>query len=247
MLLTNGCSFVWGDELLGYEKNKHHHLTFSHKLSRKMGIPYINLATCGSCNSKIFRDTLNELRSTKNKITHMVIIWSAWSREEVAEPNISEEKNRKIQRFQCMTQISPSRLSTLEPDLAKGLGAFYDVYDPVNTGILNGLSYMRHMEWICGLLDIKLIQGVFHIQSWDTIRTSMDPRKLEWKPWQDYVRNIIEELEDTSRLGMNREEDMYSMAVRLDDLKEHGHPGEKTHAEYAEILYKLFMDEENWS
>ena len=212
-----------------------------------MGIPYINLAVCGSCNDKIFRDTLNELRTNNNKITHMVIIWSAWSRDEIAEPNISDEKNRKIQRFECMTQISPSRLSTLEPDVAEGLGAFYDVYDPVNTGILNGLSYMRHMEWICELLDIKLIQGVFHPHSWDMILVSMDPRKLEWKPWQDYVRTVIEQLKDTSRIGLKRHEDMYSMAVRLDDLKPYNHPGERTHQEYAEMLYELFENEENWS
>src|SRR5210317_1927359 len=99
MLLTNGCSFVWGDELEGYTRNKHTKHTFSYKLSRHLDIPYENLACCGSGNSKIFRDTINYLRTSKNKITHMVILWSSWARDEIAEPNIGDEKLRKIQRW----------------------------------------------------------------------------------------------------------------------------------------------------
>ena len=57
MLVTNGCSFVWGDELDGFMEGEHNHLTFTHRLAEKLGIEYRNISSCGNCNTKIFRDT----------------------------------------------------------------------------------------------------------------------------------------------------------------------------------------------
>ena len=103
MLLTNGCSFVWGDELDGYDDSPptHEEYTFTYKLSEQLGIPYVNIAQCGSCNQKIFRDTTDYLRTCKELPTHIVILWSSWQREEVAENHpIGYESFRNIKRFQ---------------------------------------------------------------------------------------------------------------------------------------------------
>ena len=52
MLLTAGCSFVWGDELEGFDQDPPTHwgLTFTSIVARKLGIDYENRGVCGACN-----------------------------------------------------------------------------------------------------------------------------------------------------------------------------------------------------
>lgn len=247
MLLTNGCSFVWGDELEGYDKSppEHWHHTFTHKLAEKLGIPYINLGTCGACNQKIFRDTTDYLRTCKELPTHMVILWTAWQRGEVAENHPRDyEMYRNIKRYQCMTQISPSRLNNVKPELGEILDKYYDVFDSTRTGIIHTLNYMTHMQWLCDVLGIKLIQGVFHIRMWQQILNCMKPRyhtaEAPWTAWMDYVEDSLSSLKDTSRLGMGRYEDLYSLSLNNYTIKPHQHPDEDAHTAYADLLTHIF-------
>jgi hypothetical protein len=247
MLLTNGCSFVWGDELEGYDNDPPTHWghTFTHKLSELLGIPYVNIATCGACNQKIFRDTTDYLRKCDQLPTHIVILWSAFQREEVAENHPEGyELFRNIKRYQCMTQISPSRLNNVKPELEQLLDQYYDYYDVTRTGIIRTINYMTHMQWLCESLGIKLIQGVFHARMWETISQCMHPKyrttRSPWTEWMDYVGESIGELKDTSRVGMGRYVDFYSVALKEYTIKPHQHPDEDAHTAYADLLAHIF-------
>lgn len=72
-LYTNGCSFVWGDELKDRENE-----AFPFLLKKRLGCELINDAQCGSNNQQILRMTLS--RKFDN---HFVIIgWSSIYRYE---------------------------------------------------------------------------------------------------------------------------------------------------------------------
>lgn len=248
MLLTNGCSFVWGDELIGYDDSppSHHASTFTHHLSQYLGMPYINLATCGACNQKIFRDTIDYLKNPDNqKPTHIVILWSAWQRDELAENHPRGfEDEVKIQRWQCMTQWSPSRLHNLRETTQKPLDIYIDYADLNRTGIIRTISYMKTMELLCDVMGIKLIQGGFHIRMWENLLESTKPRyhktEAPWTEWINYVHNSLSELKDSSRVGLGTYVDLFSFAEDNHTIREHGHPDEDAHREYADLLSHIF-------
>jgi hypothetical protein len=247
VLLTNGCSFVWGDELDGYDNDppNHWHLTFTHHLAEKLNMPYVNLATCGACNQKIFRDTTDYLRKCDELPTHIVILWSAVQREEVAENHPKEyDEHRKIQRWQCMTQISPSRLNNVKPELSEVLDQYYDYYDVTRTGIIRTINYMTHMQWLCDTLGIKIVQGVFHRRMWSNIASKLnkryDTKDSGWYEWNAYIREALGSLRDECRVGMGKYIDLYSMAEEHYTIKPYAHPDEGAHEEYANLLHHIF-------
>ena len=205
----------------------------------------MNLATCGACNQKIFRDTVDYLRTCDELPTHIVILWSAWQREEVAENHPKEyDEQRKIQRWQCMTQISPSRLNNVKTELGEILDQYYDYYDVTRSGIIRTLNYMTHMQWLCDMLGIKIIQGVFHKRMWSNLVSKLHKRYdtdySGWRDWNDYVREQLDSLRDECRVGMGRYIDLYSLAQQNYTIKPFAHPDEDAHAEYAELLKHIF-------
>lgn len=247
MLLTNGCSFVWGDEIEGYDNDPPTHWkhTFTHKLSESLGMPYVNISTCGACNQKIFRDTTDYLRKCDELPTHIVILWSAWQRDEVAENHPEGyEIFRNIKRYQCMTQISPTRVNYVKSELSDVLDDYYKYYDSTRSGIIRTIHHMTHMQWLCDKLGIKLIQGTFHVRMWENLMTTMKPRyrktQAPWTEWMDYVQDSLDSLKDTSRIGLGCYEDFFSFAKKNHTIKPHGHPDEDAHTAYADLLHHIF-------
>ncbi len=243
MLVTNGCSFVWGDELEGFEDGNHTELTFTHQLAEKLGIEYRNISSCGNCNHKIFRDTVFELQRN-HEITHLVIIWSAWQRDEIAEshpPNYESEM--KIQRSQCMSQVSPSRLHYTHKKLRDVLDPYYDVVDIERNGIMHTLTYMHAMKLLCEAKGIKLIQGGFHERMWvnflDIFTKKMNKGK-NWGAFNKYVKERMESLPDHHRVGFGKYTDMFTLARTKYSIKPFGHPDENTHTEFAHLLDHIF-------
>jgi len=243
MLVTNGCSFVWGDELDGFEDNQHEHLGFPYLLSKHLDIPLTNLATCGACNQKIFRDTIDHL-SKHDDVTHMVIIWSAWQRHETAESHpTGYEEQMKIQRWQCMTQISPSRLSYLGERLSPILDRYYNVVESTRDGIISTVSYMDAMKVLCGAKGIKLRQGIFHERMWVNYIdcfTPINTRELNWGEYNDWIKRKVDSFPDHHRLGMGKYTDLFKLARTKYKIKPFGHPCEDTHHEYAELLHHIY-------
>ena len=244
MLLTNGCSFVWGDELKDYDAKPpaHWHLTFTHQLAEKLDCDYEILARCGSGNDKIFRDTIDYLMSDRPKPTHVVIMWSAWARQEVAEnhdPGVLATVHCEVS--QNMTQYSPVRTHYLMEDKVDAVKAFYDCID-TRTFIIQHLAYMKAIQLLCDQMNIKVVQGVFHKRNWENVLHYMKPghRDRHWGPWMDHVIQSLNTLRPECKVGMDNFVDMFTLAGRDFTIKEYGHPDEDTHAEFANLLHHIF-------
>lgn len=257
MLLTSGCSFVWGDELDGFDTDppSHHHLTFTHLLAEKMGVKYVNQGVCGSCNDRIFRDVIDYLHDpTKQNPTHMVIMWSAWQRTELVEEMPRErEIDIGVNRPLHHTQFSPQRVDVLAKGARKEiLKQYFDVAYDSKTDISHGISKMKSMEVICDALGIKLIQGVFHGRMYQNIlkvlRNSPSHPESDDRNIQEYVpdfvfwlKKSIMSLKNSSRVGLGKHKDLFTLADELNDHKEFMHPGERTQVVFADFLYKEFQ------
>lgn len=251
MLLTNGCSFVWGDELKGYDTNppSHYNLTFTHHLSKKLKTEYVNLATCGACNDKIFRDVIDYLLDpTKENPTHMVILWSAWQRDETAENRTAGwEDEVGIKRYQCMSQFSPARMHHIKPELETLLSPALEKMDVLRTKITHHVSFMKSMELLCDSMGIKLIQGSFHSRMRGNMMQAVHPRfhktDAPWTEWIDYTNDSIRSLKDTSRLGLGKFIDFYTFADKDFEIRPYGHPDEDAHKAWSQYLYDIFKKE----
>jgi hypothetical protein len=67
----------------------------------------------------------------------------------------------------------------------------------------------------------------------------------EYKEW---LVSSLGKLKTTSRIGMGKKgpiTDLYSLAAKNNDVKEFGHPGEKSNLEYANLLFETFTKIEN--
>jgi hypothetical protein len=259
MLLTAGCSFVWGDELEGFDNDPptHWEYTFTHLLAQKLGMDYVNLGLCGSCNDRIFRDVIDHLHDPeKENPTHMVILWSAWQRSEIVEEMPPERAaNIGLGRPLDHTQFSPLRIDVLNKGPRRELlREYYGNYYDSKTDISHGISKMKAMEVLCEGLGIKLIQGVFHGRNWQNIlkvltntpsRPDTDDRNIaEYVPeFANWLKRSVNSLKDTSRVGLGKHVDLHKIGVKLDDLKPYHHPGEKTQVVFADFLFDQFEKE----
>jgi hypothetical protein len=244
MLLTCGCSFVWGDELQGcYEDPPTHwRYTFTHHLAKFLKMDYVNLANCGNGNDKIFRDTIAYLTDpTRRQPTHMVILWSSWQRTEMAEPDDYYHSGRNIQRHDSMTQFSPERVHNILPRKWGAAHAWFNSSYDVRTDILRQLPLMIAMQEICDLRGIKLIQGAFHDRMMDNVVWAMqDTKHGDFETWKKRFGDLLGKLRDESRIGFGKYETLRSVSERLKDIKPHSHPGEDSHSEYAKLLFHMF-------
>lgn len=255
MLLTAGCSFVWGDELEGFDNDPptHQHLTFTHLLADKLGIDYVNRGVCGACNDKIFREVTDWLHNHPNELpTHMVVMWSAFQRAEVVE-YMPDERDVKIGRQNDVTQFSAVRTECIYDRRKRDvMDRWYEEAYDSRTDVMHTLSMMKALELLCEGLGIQLIQGFFHKRCWSNIMAILrnenlhsddDIRKADTSSMPDYQRwlkDAIKNLHVNSRIGAGRGKDLYTLAIEGDDLKPHGHPGEKTQVIFADMLYDRF-------
>ena len=256
MLLTAGCSFVWGDELEGFDQDPpvHWEHTFTHLLAKKLGVDYENRGVCGACNDKIFREVTDYIHSTSNTITHVVVMWSAWQRKEVVEymPN---NRDVKIGRQTDVTQFSQLRTETIyDKEWRRAYKYMFDEAYDSKTDIMHTLSKMKALELICESKGIQLIQGVFHNRNWSNIMSILSDRcpddasgkiqkkeqRIEAIPdYKKWLLDSIGSLKESSRLGMGRGVDLYTLGSSIKDIKEYGHPGEKTQILFADQLHEL--------
>ncbi len=257
MLLTAGCSFVWGDELEGFDQNPptHWDKTFTDILARKLDIEYENRGICGACNDKIFREVTDYLHSNPNTVTHMVVMWSAWQRKEIVE-YMPPDRDVKIGRQNDVTQFSQLRTECIY-DMNKRMTyehMFQNSYDS-KTDIMHTLTKMKALEIICEAAGIELIQGVFHSRNWSNIQAILTDRNPDdssnellskehsIKSIPDYKRWLVDSigsLKSSSRVGMGRGRDMFTICRSIDDMKEFGHPGERTQVIFADFLHEIF-------
>lgn len=264
MLLTAGCSFVWGDELDGYDNNPptHWEHTFTDILAKKMGIDYVNLGRCGAGNEQIFRLITDYLHDNPDQqITHMVVLWSAWQRKEWVEYQPSE-RDVKIARELNVTQFSSLRTQNIyTKKIREIVDDWYERCYDTRTDVMHTLTKMKTIELLCESRGIKLIQGSFHRRNWSNIMATLTDADVgegipvhpdmqidkvpEYKEW---LTESLKSLKTTSRVGMGKSgamKDLYTLGQQFGDIKEFGHPGEKTNLAYANLLFETFTKMEN--
>ena len=264
MLLTAGCSFVWGDELEGFDDNPPTHWkhTFTHILAEKMGIDYVNLGRCGAGNDQIFRKITDHLYDNPDQnITHMVVLWSAWQRKEWVEYQPPEREER-IGRELNVTQFSSLRTRSLyTKKIKRSFDDWYERCYDSRTDIMHTFSKMKSIEMLCESRGIKLIQGTFHKRNWSNIMAILsDAEVAEGVPvhpdmqidkvpeYKEWLVSSLGQLKSTSRVGMGKKSpvtDLYTLGVENNDIKEFGHPGERTNLKYANLLFEAFTKIEN--
>jgi|TARA_R110000737_G_scaffold54228_2_gene76370 hypothetical protein len=258
MLLTAGCSFVWGDELEGFTNTPptHWDLTFTAITARALGIDYANRGICGACNEKIFREVTDFLHTTTETVTHMVVMWSAWQRKEHVE-YMPPAKEHILGRQQNVTQFSSLRTNAIyTTQMRESMDNLYNTAYDSKTDIMHTITNMKALEIICKAKNIKLIQGVFHNRNWsnlmyvlnditplDATRKSYEGENLsindipEYKKW---LTDSLGSLKPNSRIGLGRGKDLYTIGEEIHDIKEFGHPGERSQEVFSEFLLETF-------
>ena len=245
-LLTCGCSFVWGDELPGCYDNPptHQKLTFTYHLAKKLGVKPLNIAACGNGNEKIFRDTIEAL-AKNDDITHVVVLWSAWQRNELAEGEHEldhKEYEMKVQRSDWMTQFSADRINWLASKRWGAMHQWYNICQTYKTDVIHGLAFMLALQDLGDAKGIKLVHGVFHERNLENIRMIYMTNRPEWQDYTTKISDMFGRLRKSSRVGLGVGDDLYSLSrEKIGDLKFNGHPGEESHSYYAELLHHLFQ------
>tara|TARA_R110000744_G_scaffold11071_4_gene33925 strand:- start:2669 stop:3031 length:363 start_codon:yes stop_codon:yes gene_type:complete len=115
---------------------------------------------------------------------------------------------------------------------------------------------MKALEIICEASGIKLIQGVFHNRNWSNLMSILNGRPPldatrdanedeifdindtpEYKKW---ITDSLESLKSTSRVGLGRGKDLFTIGLELQDIREFGHPGERSQEVFSEFLLETF-------
>mgnify|MGYP006079975423 CR=1 FL=1 len=258
MLLTAGCSFVWGDELEGFDQDppSHWDLTFTAITARALGIEYVNRGSCGACNEKIFREVTDFLHKTPDTVTHMVVMWSAWQRKEHVE-YMPAAQGSGMRRDEDVTQFSSLRTDVIHnKQMRESMDNLYNTAYDSKTDIMHTITNMKALEIICEAKNIKLVQGVFHHRNWsnlmcvlgdvlppDATRDTYEDENLSINDIPEYRRWLTESLgslKRASRVGLGRGEDLFSVSQILQDTKEFGHPGEESQEVFSKFLLRTF-------
>jgi len=268
MLLTNGCSFVWGDELEGYEDKPptHYPHTFTHQLANNLGVEYTNLAWCGNCNEKIFRDVITYL-TTKEKPSHLVILWSdPLRKEQLLE--VRDERLPQVPRQISMTQWHENRAEDLELSMSPTIARKWsrnEIYNKklsfdrvprvvdmavstFGTPLTHQLTMQATIQKLCDAMDIKVVQGTFHSLVRKQLNFCMERIKKhehncggQVVQWRNWVLDTLAFIRPECQLGLVDGETLWDKQGDR-PLKEHGHTDEQSHKEYAEYLTTVFED-----
>ena len=248
IILTNGDSFTYGDELEGSRavdgNDSHHHHTYTYKLSELLEKKYVNLAQNGSSNMKIYRTTLDFLENSTDDIDLVVVMWSNWGRFELCEANhLESDKKIHIPQESNMNQIIPSHKGQsfmlewgdrIDEKRFYILKSYAEKVLTMQTQILHGLSFMKQLQYICDMQDIPIIQGVIHGDMYLNVLNT-----LKSEGFDDYKKQVIHmlnSLRDECKMGLGSYTDIYYLSKNKYTLKPMGHADEDAHTEYAHLL-----------
>lgn len=276
MLLTSGCSVTYGAELneSDWFAEDHWPKTFTHKLAEKLGLDYTCIAKCGNSNYKIFRELTrwftqehvskagysNNDKVTPSNCTHMVVLWSAFHRDEIywdtkKPDDISQYKKICKEENDNMGLIQYSHNGVnidniLTEDQLNVLKNMWSTYKRGgHKGKLDLVVFMLNIQYLCELHGIKLLQGtmqndLFRNQCKALKKLSKHPNKIE-KDYHHQLKLMLNDLNPTSRIGFNRYHPIISdkfLGESHEKRLKYGHPNAEVHAEYAEYLYNIFQE-----
>lgn len=259
IILANGDSFTYGDELDGSRSpdgiDTHHHHTYVYKLSALLDRKYVNLGVNGASNMKIYRRTFDFLMSDNREIDLLVIMWSNFGRFEICEPyELKADKKVHIHREADMNQIIPNHhtssfsLKNFGPHLVdmdprfRILSQYVSKILTFETQIAHTLSYMTHIQFLCDKLDIPVIQGVIHGDMYKNILHTLRRKSEGFDDYKAYVTEKLRYLRPECKIGLGHYKDIYYMGAENNDLRPMGHSGEDTHTQFAEMLKDIIVE-----
>lgn len=235
MLVVNGCSYTYGDELEDPATQ-----CWGYHLANDLNLPLVNLAEGGSCNSKIYRDTMDFIRSHNTEdISYLIIMWSAFERFEVYDRTIELPANPELP----LIQMSPARTNSKNKMIKKNKEAwesFYaDLYN-THTGMIHTLTYMSNIAWLCHRLNIRVVQTWFHpfcvrvlAQTYSMIAKTKTEEKMV-----RYVREKIDTLPRQNKVGFLDDIMTFDDFTVTNKYKlcPDGHPGAEAHIAFSKYL-----------
>lgn len=265
ILLVNGDSFTYGDELKGSRSpdgiDTHHHHTWVYKLSTKLKLKYHNLARNGSSNMKIYRTTLDFLMRTRKEIDFVIIIWSNFSRNEFCKPHIPEHDKQAVVDFetnmhQWLASNKTGRFYVNDdpehiefntqydpefPENQRLLKIYFEEVTTLQTNIIHTLFYMTHIQWMCDKLNIPVMQGVIHPDIYKNCMFTL--KKSGWEEYKERVIEYLGLLRPENKIGFGGVyPSIYELGSTKYTVRPGGHVDEDAHTEYADILYDIIKE-----
>ena len=266
MLLVAGCSFAWGDELVGSRNNPptHQDLVFGSILSKKLDLEYTNIAACGNCNYKIFRDVMSNLHLNPS---HIFVLWSDPLRKEQLLEIPNHDRNKlKVYTDLSMTQWHENRFDDLLLSMSKDVAYEWSRHYTFNelttfertenaisaygTGLLTGFTHllpqMIALQHMCDGMGIKITQGIFHqeirqevFRYITKIRGSRFNSSNQLKQWANWAEDSLDSLRPECKLGLVEGDTCLKTIMEGRPMKKYGHPDERAHTDYADYLYPI--------
>jgi len=257
ILVANGCSFTYGDEMKGsrnpegFHCDTHHHATYVAKLAELMGVPYKNLAMNGSSNEKIFRRTMHFIQTTKKDIDLLVVQWSSLGRFEIVEEQ-DWEHDVWVQKECNANQVHLGiKMGSVEtgPRFVWEIGNknprnlilkhFSEEVLTVSTMVLKTLSYMNIIQHVCDIMNIRVIQHHANGVANSIVLRSM--RNQHTPEYSKQIASYIKGLPRTSRIGLGKYETLWDLSNRKYGIYPCGHPKEEAHEDFAKLLYNVVI------
>lgn len=247
MILVNGCSYTYGDELEDPSSQR-----WSTHLEEILGTKVLNIARPGSSNSKIFRDTCNTLMTEKG-ITGCLVMWSAFERVEFINIGLEHNYNKNAELInEPFVQMSPSRIVKENRSIKGQEDAWETFYGRIytsETGIVNTVNYMCWINWICSLINIDCAQIQFHEGNRNLFNRSFSrsrqdtigPRLIRIaKPCGEKVNK----LPAASKIGFSERFKTFNEFTTENKFRRmpEGHPGPEAHLHYARYLGSVFSE-----
>tara|TARA_R110000772_G_scaffold107704_1_gene210289 strand:- start:10307 stop:11110 length:804 start_codon:yes stop_codon:yes gene_type:complete len=253
-LLTNGCSFCLGDELTD-PKNQH----YSKFLAEHLDADYECIAANGSSNDRIFRTTLNYIFGAEpGKITHVAIQWSALQRTEYFcdDEDFCKFREENFEYYDNFMQMSPYA-SELERGYYKrrrqAIKEYYSNMFNLETATMHLYNYIETIYNVCKQLNIKVIQGTFHDQMVNEIKsiTRSDRADKYKNNTQKYavlkfisdIYNIFDRVPNDQFMGIYFFSSFGRFTQTFNDIGflKGGHPDEHAHKRWGGYLYDVFQ------
>ena len=269
MLLTTGCSIVYGAELDedDWFSEEHWTETFSHKLAQHLNIDYTCTAGCGNSNRKIFRDLIrwfsddnipkyaNNQKTNLTNCTHMVVFWTQWFREEIfatrcgeiekGDDGIGQHSDMGFIQYAKDAKNISKILSPMDLKIHHDYWKGYLIDGQKHLTEL--VIYMKTIQLLCEQHGIKLVQGTIlndFKSYWSNIVKSKGCEFTD--EYCDKMRDMLGNLSKTSKIGISDTYDCFMTKRFLGEkwIKSltYGHPNAEAHAEYAEYLYNIFQE-----
>lgn len=245
MILLNGCSFTYGDELSDPDNQR-----WGTHLGKLLDKDIHNLSAPGASNSRIYRTTMSFL--AENDLTElegMIVMWSAFERVEMISLHNEHnyDKNSNLINGQFL-QMSPSRVGKDNRSIVRNFKAWETFYGEIytrETGVVQTVNYMVWLKWLCDQLKITCLQGWFHEGNRQMVQKLFHTNRLiTLGPKLDRIAKPtlrkLKNLPDHCMVGAKENNGLtfheFTKMNKFETLRR-GHPGIEAHNAYAQYMY----------